>query len=180
MVGPLTRGDHRCAPSMVGVALRPVGPLGPPEVVVHPRPLANPLSGYSHLPQVLRPVEPHAAIPRWPPKRLRVDGACTGAVPPAPDHQRVIHLLGGGRGAAYNGHGEQLCHDLGGQGHHCRVGAKRWCLICPRMSSLTAKMLRGAVGFLCSKKSVPMYRSTVTVGALWSVGGLAPWSPRCV
>ena len=40
MVGLLARGNHHNAPAIVGMALRQVGPVGPPEVVLCPYPLA--------------------------------------------------------------------------------------------------------------------------------------------
>ena len=36
VVGPLATGYHRGAPSMVGMALRQVGPIDPPEVALRP------------------------------------------------------------------------------------------------------------------------------------------------
>ena len=141
-----------------GRGLRQVGPMGPPEVVLRPCPPTDPLLGYGHLPQVPQPVEPHAAIPPWPPQHLCVGvEGCTGDLLGAPYHQRLICLLDGGRGVVYAGRSEQLWHDV--------QAARRWGFICPRISALTAEMLRGAVGFPCKKISVPMYQRT---GDHWS------------
>ena len=59
MLGAQARGNHRKAPAMVSMALRHISPVGPPEVVICPRPLACPLFGHSHLPIVLGLAKPH-------------------------------------------------------------------------------------------------------------------------